>query len=92
MTPDTHQSFSDTTLCAFTASLYIHLYLMCYYAWHTMYGNKTCIPYDGLLHTKGLLYCQQCIVLLEQSWPATLHVAVFFQLIVYANIKITKRY
>ena len=31
--PDTHQSFSDTKLCVYTASLYIHCYFLCNYAW-----------------------------------------------------------
>ena len=54
--PDMHQSFSDTTLCGYTASLYKHRYLV---------------------H----------LVSKEQIWLATVHVAVSFQLIVYAIIK-----
>ena len=31
--PDTHLSFSDTTLCAYTVSLYIHRYFVRNYVW-----------------------------------------------------------
>ena len=61
MAPDTHRLFSATTLCAYTASTYIHHY---FYA--TIPDNETHVPYDCIhvLHTEQQLYCQQSIVLL----------------------------
>ena len=56
------------------------------------HNNKAHVRYDCLLDTKQWLYCQRCIALYEKSWVAALHVAVFFQLIMYANVKTTKRY
>ena len=58
----------------------------------TMHYNKTHVPHDYILPTKLRLYCQQHINLQEQSWLATLHVTLSFQLIVQVNIEITKRY
>ena len=52
----------------------------------TMHDNKTHVPYDCIIHTKRRLYCQRCIILEQQSWLATLHAAVSFQLIMYTNI------
>ena len=48
----------ETTLCACTASLYIHRYLVRSYAW-----QQTPVPYHCILHTKRRLHCQQHIVL-----------------------------
>ena len=51
--------------------------------------NKTHIPYDCMHIThQTTTYCQLCVGLREQSWLATRHVAVSFQLIGYAIIKI----
>ena len=51
--PDTHQLLSDTTLCVYTATrTYIDIWC------RTTHGNKTHIPYDGILYTKGRLCCQ----------------------------------
>ena len=61
MAPDTHQSFSDTTLCAYTASPHIHMYIAIWCA--TTHDNRTHVPYDCILHTKWRLYCQQHIIL-----------------------------
>ena len=52
--------------------------------WYTTTpDNKTHLPYDCILHTKRRLYCQRCNLVLEQSWLATLHIAVSSHLIVY---------
>ena len=88
MVPDTHCSLSGTTLCAYTASLYIHSYFICYYAWQQ--NSHILWLYTCTTH-QTTVYCQLGIVLQQQSWLPTLHIAVFFQLIAYANIKITIR-
>ena len=78
---DTHRPFSGTNLCVDCKPIYT-----------LVFGAQPCmtiethVPYDCISHTERRLYCQQCIVSLKQSWLATLHVAVSFQLIVYANI------
>ena len=48
----------------------------------TTHDSKTHVPYVCILHTKRRLYCQQCIIFLEQSWLLTLYVVVSFQFIV----------
>ena len=87
MAADTHQSFSYTTLCAYTASLYIHHYLLHNYAWQQ---NQ---------HTLWLHTAPQMTALLPTMYSSvdcsyTIHVYVVesFQLIVYADIKISDRY
>ena len=56
--PDTYQSFSDITLCAYTAIL---LYIA---VWCTAtHDNKTQVPHHCILHTKWRLHCQQRIIL-----------------------------
>ena len=51
--PDTHQSFSDTALCVYTASPYIHPYFVSNYAWqqnsctlwlHTTHQTMALLP------------------------------------------------
>ena len=63
----------------YTACPYVHNYL------------ETHAPYYCILHTKRRLYCQQCIILKEQSCLAKRHVVVSFQLIAYAIVKITTK-
>ena len=77
MAPDIHQFISDTTLCVYNASLYIHCYLVLNCTWQQNLHTSDYIP-----HTKWWLYCQRFIILYEQSWLATTHIAVSFQLIV----------
>ena len=59
--PDMHQSFSDTVLCAYTASLYIHRF---WYA--AMHYNKTHVPYHYILHTKRRLHM---VISSTWMWP-----------------------
>ena len=58
--------------CAYTASPNIHML----FGVQLRMTIETHVPYDCVLHTKWWLYCQRCIVLKEQSWLVTLHVAV----------------
>ena len=69
---DTHQSFSDMTLCAYTASPYIHRYLIHNYAWqqnsrtctlwvHTTYPTTVLLPTMHLfIRTKSASYTTHC--------------------------------
>ena len=52
--PDTHRSFSDTTLYAYTTSPCIHHYLVRNYAWQQSSRTQLMTAY---LHTKRRLYC-----------------------------------
>ena len=85
--PDTHWLFSGTTLCAYTVSPYIYLYLVCNYAWqqksrtlwlHTTHQMTALLPnMFHFIRTKLASYTTCSSV---------------FQLIMYANIKISKKY
>ena len=72
--------------------LQAHTYITIWYT--TMHDNETHIPNDCTLHTKRWLYCYTMHLFIRTKLASycTLHVAVSFQLIVYTNIKITKRY
>ena len=63
------------------ACTYIHRSLVLNYTW-----QQTNVPYDRILHTKWCFYSQQCIVLKQHSWNATLQISVSLQLSVYANV------
>ena len=94
MTPNTHWSVTDTTLCAYTASLYIYHYLVYNYAWqqnsHTLWlyytPDKTLLPtMHHFIKTSLASY--------------SIHVAVSFQLQqerwykdICINNKINKKY
>ena len=73
--------------------LQVCVFIAIWYATTCTPDNKTHAPYDCIhvLHTKRRLYCLQCIVLEEQSWLATLHVALSIKFIVYAILKITRK-
>ena len=88
--PDMHRSFSDTTFCVYTANTYTHRYLVWNYAWqqnsHTLWLHTT----D---QTTALLPMMHRFISKNLAIYTThVHIAVCFQLIVYANTKITKRY
>ena len=70
--PDMHRSFSDTTLCAYTASPYIHRYMVHNYAWqqnsrtlllHTTHQMMALLPmFHSFLRTKLASYCTRSSV------------------------------
>ena len=78
--PGTNRLFPDTTLCVYMYAVHHSLGLN-----YTFQNSHTLWLYDSILCTKWRLYWQWWIILYEQSWLATLHVAVSFQLIGYAN-------
>ena len=81
--PDTHRSFSDTTLFADTASPCIHCYLVCNYAWQ----QNSCTLW---LHTKHQMTALH-LFMTTSSASYTTRCSVF-QLIMYTNVKMTKKY
>ena len=59
MAPDTHQSFFDTTLCAYTTSPYLNHYLACNYTWQKklMYLMTACYTSNnGFTANDALFY------------------------------------
>ena len=75
-------SFSDTTLCVYTASPYSAIWCT------TTRDNKTHVPYDCTLVTKRWLYCQWCIIFIRTKLASyTTCCSVFSINRVHANIK-----
>ena len=56
----------------------------------TIHDNTTLVAYDSTTHQMKALPMMHCF--LTKNWLATLHIAVSFQLILYTDIKIVKRY
>ena len=60
------------------------------YVYYKCIHTTKLIPYDCILHIKRWLYYQRWIVQEEQSWLATLHIAVSFQFnsVHYTSLKV----
>ena len=75
MFPDMYQSFSDTTLCTYNASAYIHCYLVHKYAWqqnlhtlwlHTAHQAMALLPpMHCFIRTKLASHTTHCSVLVK---------------------------